>query len=153
TGFEIERRREIPRGHPDVVLLGAQAHLLARLHLAETLVAPGPRQLSGYPGVRGLSDREHAVLVVTQQHRSAGGSAQPFQQAAHASRNASTPTTRASHGLRSARTLRAISRVASALICTSTARNSSSLPPRKWWYRAPRVKPARCTISSVPTSA
>ena len=33
----------------------------------------------------------------------------------------------------------------------AVARNKSSLPPLKWWYSAPRVTPARWTISSVPT--
>ena len=70
-----------------------------------------------------------------------------------ASRNASDPSTSSSHGSSVAAAARTTRCIVSALICTSTARNSSSLPPRKWWYSAPRVTPARLTISSVPTPA
>ena len=45
-----------------------------------------------------------------------------------------------------------IVRASSSSAASCTARKRSRLS-RKWWYRAPRVTFARCTISSVPTPA
>jgi hypothetical protein len=49
--------------HAHVVLLGRQAHLLARLD-----AAPCARELSAQPGVRGLADADDRVSLLAQDH-------------------------------------------------------------------------------------
>ena len=63
-GLGVERGREIPLRHPDVVLLGREADLLVGLER----LRPRARHLPGDPGVRRLADAQDAVAVGPHQH-------------------------------------------------------------------------------------
>src|SRR4029079_13057450 len=68
----VPTRREVEQRPAHVVLLGAQGHVLARLHAPEALVAPPARQLPGQPGVRELADGQRAVLHQADEHGAGG---------------------------------------------------------------------------------
>ena len=67
-GLLVQRRLEVQARHADVVLLGGQADLLPGLEPAEALVAPGPGELAGDPGVGRLTDYEDPLAVFTDEH-------------------------------------------------------------------------------------
>ena len=60
-GSNAARGRTAPS--PTSCCSAPSATSCARLHAAEALVAPRPRQLPGEPGVRELADRQRAVLA------------------------------------------------------------------------------------------
>ena len=92
----VEPRREVPLGHPHVVLLGGQAYLLPGRGPVEALVSPGAGELTGQPGVRGLTDRHDPVSLWPDQHLLDGERCPPSRPARGPGRSRRTCTCPAS---------------------------------------------------------
>jgi len=65
----VQRRRRIPRGHPEIVLLRRQTYLLPRLEATETVVAPRTRDLTRDPRMRRLPDHDQPFRISAVQHQ------------------------------------------------------------------------------------
>ena len=68
TRVGIEAGLEVEQRPADVMLLGSQHDLLARLDRAEALIAPPPCQLTRQPCVRELANHERAFVVGADEH-------------------------------------------------------------------------------------
>ena len=68
AGTRVARRCQLPVQPAAVVLLRRQAHLLGRIHGAETLVPPLPGELAAHPAVSGLGDRHVTERMGGKQH-------------------------------------------------------------------------------------